>query len=231
MVISKTNRHSSVHRDARMDYVGLRQIGGDGTMTAELRLLGLFTSKAYLGSAGETPVLRRKLHDILAAQDVIEDSHDYKTIVGLFETFPKDELFAMEVDVIGETISDLLETEETQAVRLILRRDPLNRSVSVLVTVPRDRFNANLRMQLQDLFLGVFGGNAIDYRLALGESGDARIHFTVWTDDGARIDVDIPELERQVVALSRNWHDRVTEELMTRVGDNQAHRLAAQNIL
>jgi glutamate dehydrogenase len=226
MVISKTNRHSSVHRDARMDYVGLRQIGGDGTMTAELRLLGLFTSKAYLGTASETPVLRRKLHDILAAQDVIEGSHDYKTIVALFETFPKDELFAMEVDVIGETISELLEIEEAKTVRLIVRRDPLNRSVGVLVTVPRDRFNANLRMQLQELFLGAFGGDAIDYRLALGESGDARIHFTVWTEDGARIDVDIPELERQVVALSRNWHDRVTEELMTRVDDSQAHRLA-----
>ncbi|MCL1599505.1 MAG: NAD-glutamate dehydrogenase, partial [Actinomycetia bacterium] len=226
MVISKTNRHSSVHRDARMDYVGLREIGPDGTMVAELRLLGLFTSKAYLGSASDTPVLRRKLHDILAAQDVIEGSHDYKTIVALFETFPKDELFAMEVDSIGETIGELLETEEAQTVRLIVRRDPLNRSVSVLVTVPRDRFNATLRMQLQDLFLEEFGGNAIDYRLAIGESGDARIHFTIWTGEGARVDVDIPDLEQRVVALSRNWHDRIVEELLGRVGDSEAHRLA-----
>ena len=226
MVISKTNRHASVHRDARMDYVGLRQIGRDGTMTAEFRLLGLFTSKAYLGTASETPVLRRRLHDVLAAQDVIEGSHDYKTLVALFETFPKDELFAMDAEAIGETIVELLETEEAQNVRLIVRRDPLNRSVSVLVTVPRDRFNSNLRMQLQRMFLDVFGGSSIDYRLALGESGDARIHFTVWTDEGARIDVDLPELERKVVALSRNWHDRVTEELLTKVDESRANRLA-----
>jgi glutamate dehydrogenase len=226
MVISKTNRHSSIHRDARMDYVGLREIGPDGAMTAELRLLGLFTSKAYLGTASDTPVLRRKLHDVLAAQDVIEGSHDYKTIVALFETFPKDELFAMEVGTISETISELLETEEAQTVRLIVRRDSLNRSVSVLVTVPRDRFNANLRMQLQEMFLEEFGGDAIDYRLALGESGDARIHFTVWTGDGARVEVDLPNLERRVVALSRNWHDRIVEELLTRVDEGEARRLA-----
>ena len=225
MVISKTNRHSTVHRDARMDYVGLRSVGDDGRMTAELRLLGLFTSKAYLGTASSTPVLRRKLNDILASQDVIEGSHDYKTIVALFETFPKDELFAMDVDAIGDTVGELLETEETQSVRFIVRHDPLNRSVSVLVTVPRDRFNANLRKQLQDMFLEAFGGNAIDYRLALGESGDARLHFTVWTDDGARIDVDLPELEKRVVALSRNWHDRVAEELLTRVDEGRARRL------
>jgi glutamate dehydrogenase len=209
-----------------MDYVGLRRIGADGTMKAELRLLGLFTSKAYLGTASETPVLRRRLKEVLSAQDVIESSHDYKTLVALFETFPKDELFAMDSDAIGETIGELLETEEARVVRLIVRRDPLNRSVSVLVTVPRDRFNANLRMQLQEMFLEAFDGTAIDYRLALGESGDARIHFTVWTDDGARIDVDIPELERKVVALSRNWQDRVTEELLSRVDDTMAHRLA-----
>ena len=226
MVISKTNMHSSVHRDARMDYVGLRQIGPDGKMTAELRLLGLFTSKAYIGSAGETPVLRRKLHDILAAQDVIEGSHDFKTVVALFETFPKDELFAMEVDAISDTIGELLATEEAQSVRLIVRRDPLNRSVSVLVTVPRDRFNVNLRRQMQELFLDVFKGETIDYRLALGESGDARIHFTVWTDTGVPVEVDLPDLERRVIALSRNWHDRIAEELLTRIDEGKAHRLA-----
>jgi glutamate dehydrogenase len=226
MVISKTNRHSSVHRDARMDYIGLRCIGDDGAMTTELRLLGLFTSKAYLGTAASMPVLRQKLNAILATQDVIEGSHDYKSIVGLFETLPKDELFSMDIDAIGDTISELLETEEAESTRLIVRRDSLNRSVSVLVTVPRDRFNANLRKQLQDMFLDVFGGNAVDYRLALGESGDARIHFTVWTDEGARVDVDIPQLERQVVALSRNWHDRIVEELMASLDSSEAHRLA-----
>ncbi|MEN8040645.1 MAG: NAD-glutamate dehydrogenase [Actinomycetota bacterium] len=226
MVLTKTNSHSRVHRDARMDYIGLRRVDDDGRMTSELRMLGLFTSKAYLGTAGSTPVLRRKLMHILEAQDVIEESHDYKAIVSLFETFPKDELFAMDAEAIGDTIGELLETEEAQTTRLIVQRDALNRSVSVLVTVARDRFNAALRKQLQEMFLSVFGGNAVDYRLALGESGDARIHFTVWTDEGARVDVDIPELERRVVALARNWHDRVTEELLGRVGESEAHRLA-----
>ena len=79
MVITKTNRHATVHRDARMDYVGVRRIEPDGTMTGELRLLGLFTSKAYMTPAAEIPVLRRKLGQVLESQDVIEGSHDYKS--------------------------------------------------------------------------------------------------------------------------------------------------------
>ncbi|MDK1018840.1 MAG: NAD-glutamate dehydrogenase [Actinomycetota bacterium] len=225
MVISKTNRHSTIHRDARMDYVGVREVDGDGSMTSELRLLGLFTSKAYMGTASEIPVLRRKLRQILADQDVIENSHDYKSIVQIFESFPKDELFAMPVGALSETIGELVETDETQLVRLFVRRDTLNRSVSVLVTVPRDRFNVTLRKQLQDKFLNVFEGTSIDYRLALRESGDARMHFTVWTDEEDPREVDIPELERAVMALTRTWHDRVFDELIERVDRSEAHRL------
>ncbi|MFV1969933.1 MAG: NAD-glutamate dehydrogenase domain-containing protein, partial [Acidimicrobiia bacterium] len=42
----------------------------------------------------------------------------------------------------------------------------------------------------------------------------------------APVDVNIQELELRVRALARNWHDRVAEELMGRVGETEAHRLA-----
>jgi glutamate dehydrogenase len=225
LVITKTNRHATVHRDARMDYVGIRRIDHEGVMISELRMLGLFTSKAYLTPAGEIPVLRRKLQQVLELQDVIEGSHDYKSIIQLFETFPKDDLFATAVEPLSETLGELVETEENQAVRLFVRRDLLDRAVSVLVTVPRDRFNGELRKQLQVLFLEQFGGSSIDYRLALGESGDARIHFSVWTAEGAPLDIDVLELEREVVALARNWEDRVFFELSEITGEAIARRL------
>src|SRR5690606_31999181 len=48
LVISKTNRLSTVHRRARMDYVGVRTLSPEGETVGELRLIGLFTSKAYM---------------------------------------------------------------------------------------------------------------------------------------------------------------------------------------
>ncbi|MGI9665875.1 MAG: NAD-glutamate dehydrogenase [Acidimicrobiia bacterium] len=225
LVITKTNRHSTVHRDARMDYIGLRRLDENGRMVAEMRLLGLFTSKAYMAPAAETPVLRRKLNQVLSDQDVIEGSHDFKSLVQIFETFPKDDLFAMKVPPLSEMLGELVETEESSAVRLFVRRDALNRFVSVLVTIPRDRFNADLRKNLQEMLLEAFGGSAIDYRLALGESGDARLHFSVWVEEGAPLDVDVAELERTVVAMARNWDDRVIEDLAKLVPEVEARRL------
>lgn len=228
VVITKTNRYATVHRDARMDYIGVRRTNEAGRTETEFRLIGLFTSKAYMASASDIPVLRRKLARILEQQDVIEGSHDYKTLVQLFEGFPKDDLFAMSVDDLSDTLSHLVDAEESEHVRMFVRRDSLKRSVSILVTVPRDRFNATLRQQLQQLFKDAFGGKSIDYRLSLGESGDARIHFSVWTEGGLPVEVDLARLEAQVHALARNWEDRVVDALVEAVGESEANRLASR---
>jgi glutamate dehydrogenase len=224
LVISKTNSYSTVHRAARMDYIGLRLVDEKGTLEGEARLIGLLTSKAYMAPAASIPILRTKLESILVEEDLIEGSHDYKVIVQLFESFPKDELFSIPSSDLRDSLVGLLESEEHQRVRLFVRRDALNRNVSVLVVAPRERFNAELRQQLQRLFLERFEGSAIDYRLSLGESGDARIHFTVWPD-GEFPDVSTDDLELEVYRLTRTWEDRVFDILAERVGEREARRL------
>jgi glutamate dehydrogenase len=224
LVVSKTNAYSTVHRNARMDYVGLRRVDPHGVTEGEARLIGLFTSKAYMVPAASIPILRGKLEGILEAEDLIEGSHDYKVIVQLFESFPKDELFSIAQTDLRESLVGLLESEEHQRVRLFVRRDRLNRNVSVLVVAPRERFNAELRQQLQQMFLERFEGESIDYRLSLGESGDARIHFTIWPE-GEIPEVPTDDLESEVYRLTRTWDDRVFDVLAARVGDAEAKRL------
>ncbi|HJS27356.1 MAG TPA: hypothetical protein VJ913_09560, partial [Actinomycetota bacterium] len=65
LIYSKTNRESTVHRRARMDYIGVRRVSDDGRIVGEARLIGLFTSKAYTEPASKTPLLHRKLNQIL----------------------------------------------------------------------------------------------------------------------------------------------------------------------
>ena len=55
LVITKTKAYATVHRRARMDYVGVRIVNPDGTIAGEARLVGLFTSKAYMEPAAKTP--------------------------------------------------------------------------------------------------------------------------------------------------------------------------------
>ncbi len=224
LVITKTNRSATVHRRARMDYLGVRLIGSDGRVMGEARLVGLFTAKAYMVPSSSMPLLRRKLEWIVEREDLIEGSHDHRAVVQIFDSFPKEELFSVPQDELADTIADLLHLEERRDVHLFVRSDLLRRSVSVMVALPRDRFNARLRKQLQELIQERYAGTAIDYRLALGHADSARIHFTVWTGDVIP-EVSFSELEAEVVELARTWEDDVGSRLVARLGEERGRAL------
>ena len=228
LTVSKTNRVSTVHRRTRMDYIGLRRIAADGRVTGELRLLGLFTSKAYMERAGDVPIARRKLQQVLAAEDLAPGSHDYKVTVALVENFPLDELLSAEPDVLRATVVQLLELQEQRKVRLFAHRDIFGRSVSLLVALPRDSFNAELRQRLQELFMERFRGSSVDYHLALGETDPAQIHFRIHVTEGQIPDVPFAELEQEVVALARTWGDRLLERLAALHGEERGRTLCTR---
>jgi glutamate dehydrogenase len=225
LIYSKTNRVSTVHRRARMDYIGVRKVSSGGRVVGESRLVGLFTSKAYTEPASRTPVLHGKLRQILEAEDLFEGSHDYKAVVALFESFPKDELFAASADELRASIMELLALQETGRVRLFVRRDLFGRSISLVVALPRERFSAALRQRLQRLFVDRFHGSTVDYHLSLGESRLAMIHFTVHVAEGQIPDVPFDELEREVVALAQSWEDRLRGELVRTFGHQRGAAL------
>ena len=225
LVVSKTNRFATVHRHARMEDVTVKRVDRDGAIVGAMRLLGLFTSNAYMAGASEIPILRRKLRQIVEAEDLFEGSHDYRTTVELFESFPKDELFAADVDDLRRTIAALLHFQERGGIQLFVRYDLPDRRVAVLVALPRDHFSAELRHELQDLFLERFHGSSIDYHLTLGESDPAQIHFTIRVA-GDISEVSFSELEQEVIGLARTWDDRLRERLVTQYGEERGFALA-----
>jgi len=226
LVITKANSVSTVHRRVKLDYIGIRTVGPDGNIDGEARLLGLFTSKAYMAPASKVPLLEHKLQQIVKAEDLIVGTHDYKATVEIFETFPKEELFSAPVEELRRSVIGLVQLRESQNVRLFVRRDLFNRSVAIVVALPRDRFNAALRKRLQQLFFERFNGTSVDYHLALGESDPAQIYFTVWVTEGEIPEVSFGELEKEVIVMTRTWQDRVADELAHRVGDEEALRMA-----
>ncbi|TMK59090.1 MAG: NAD-glutamate dehydrogenase, partial [Actinobacteria bacterium] len=228
LVISKTKAYSTVHRRARMDYVGVRKVSPDGRITGEARLIGLFTSKAYMEPATKTPLLHHKLEQILAAEDLIPGSHDYKTVVELFGTFPKDELFQGSAEELRTLVVGLLQFEEQAGIRVLVRKDLFGRQVSIVVALPRERFTASLRKRLQDMFMERFHGVTVDYHLSLGETESAKIFFTVHVGAGEQIpEIPHEELEAEVERLARTWDDDLADALAARLGEQRGRALAA----
>ena len=227
LVVSKTNSFSTVHRQGRLDDITIVATGPYGNTVGALRLLGLFTSKAYIAAVGKVPILRHKLHQIATAEDFLEGSHDYKRLVETFESFPMDELYAATVDELQPLLVDLLGMQEERHVRVLLRPDLAEGRVSVIVNVPRDRFSGALHKKVEAMLYERLGGTSVDYHLAISEASGAHMHFTIYVP-GEMPGVSLNELERTVVEMTRTWDDHLHERLAALYGGAKADALTTR---
>ncbi len=225
LIISKTNATSTVHRRARMDYIGVKKLDSEGNVVGERRFLGLFTSEAYSEKADRIPILREKLQRILYDAGVQEGSHDYKEIHTIFNSLPKEELFLTSADEIGADVQTVLTTFDTDEVRVTLRRDPLARGVSVMVILAKEKFSGEVRKRIEEALVERFDGEVLNYHLALGEGDQARMHFYLAAPGDRIAAIRSKELEELVRELTRTWSDRVLEGLERIRPPDEARRL------
>jgi glutamate dehydrogenase len=228
LIINKTNALSTVHRRARMDYIGVKKLDEDGRVAGEYRFLGLFTSQAYSEDAERIPILREKLRSLLEGASVLPGSHDYKEMITIFNSMPKEELLLASAEEIGRDIQAALRLYHTHEVRVTVRPDPLERGVSVMAILPKDKFSGEVRRAIEEGLVEHFGGEVLNYHLALGGGDQARLHFYVSCPPGRLAQADPRELEDIVRRHTRSWSDRLREELEPTVGVDRARTLAAR---
>lgn len=228
LIISKTNATATVHRLARMDYIGVKKVSEEGEVIGEHRFVGLFTSKAYGEPAESIPILRTKLVELLDSAGVREGSHDYKEINTIFNSLPKEELFLTSAEEIGADIQLVLRSYNTEDVRVTLRPDPLNRGVSLMVILPKEKFSGQARKSIEEALVGRFGAEVLNYHLSLGAGDQARLHFYLAIEPEKLQALEAVDVEEVVTELIRSWTDRVQEGLERVRPPDEARRLARQ---
>jgi glutamate dehydrogenase len=224
LIISKTDRRSTVHRRVPMDAIGVRRFGADGEVTGLILMVGLFTSAAYARDLHSVPLLRAKVEQIVARGGLSPTSHDGKALIHILDTFPRDELFQTGVDALSETAIGILNLQERQRVALFVRRDPLERFVSCIVYVPRDRFDTALRHRFEAILTGAFAGALASHYVHVDDSALAQLQFIIATTRGQVPTVDVAALEKTLAEAGRSWEDRVEAAATEAFGEGEAHR-------
>jgi glutamate dehydrogenase len=225
LITSKTNAEATVHRRSRMDYIGVKKLAPGGAVLGEHRFLGLFTSKAYSADVQDIPILRQKLQGVLDASGAPPGSHDFKEIITIFNSMPKEDLFQasqLELDRDVHTILGHLFADE---VSVSLRRDPIGRGLSVMVILPRGRFSGEVRQRIQKALTRRLSGSLLNYHLAMGAGDQARIHFYISVDPTAMERANAEEIAAEIRQIIRSWDDRLLEELLKRFSRLEAQRL------
>ncbi|NEE02455.1 NAD-glutamate dehydrogenase [Phytoactinopolyspora halotolerans] len=226
LVLTKANSKATVHRDAYLDYIGVKIFDDDGEVIGERRFLGLLSSAAYIESVQRIPVVRRRVREVLERSGFAPGSHSGKDLLQVLETYPRDELFQTPVDQLLPIALAVVNLHERRQLRMFVRRDDYGRYLSFLVYLPRDRYNTDVRERIQRLLLAATGGESIDFTARLGESMLARLHFVVRrVPDRPLPDIDAEELERQLTAATRAWTDDFSDALAEQLGEESAARL------
>ena len=225
LIVTKANAEATVHRPVRMDYIGLKRFDKDLNIVGEMRFLGLFTSNALSTPVKDIPILRLRLRQVLELDQAIEGSHDFKQIVTIFNSMPREELFWSDATELHRDIRTIMAMQQEHEVRMTVRPDPLARGALVMVIMPRERFNSAVRHEVQNLLTDEFNASQVDYQLSMGEDEEqVRFHFFLTTDYDLQ-SLDLNDLERRVVDLTRTWSDRLHEKLVAVHGESLGHRL------
>ncbi|KAK0341427.1 hypothetical protein LTR94_026402, partial [Friedmanniomyces endolithicus] len=208
VTVAKANARSRVHRRAYMDYVGIKRYGADGKATGETRFVGLFTSDAYDQLAVETPLIRRKVANVLARADKTPGSHNEKRLRNILENYPRDELFQIGEDELLSIALGILHLYDRPRIRLFSRQDPFDRFVSVLCFIPREKFDSSVRERIGQIVARAWGGRVSAWYPQLSDAPLVRVHYIIGVTPGDHPVPDAGQLEQDVTEAGRGWVER-----------------------
>jgi glutamate dehydrogenase len=213
LIIAKANIHAHVHRRVYLDYVGIKRFDAAGNLVGEQRIVGLFTSTAYTRTAHSIPYLRRKIAGVEARAGFDANSHSGKALTNVLEHYPRDELFQVDDDSLYHFALAILQLDERPRVRVLARRDRFDRFVSVLVFVPRERYDSYIRARIGDYLSSAFVGRVSAFYPFFPEGPLVRVHFIIGRSGGHTPAIDSATLEREVAAIVRSWTDGLSDAL------------------
>ncbi len=230
LTITKSSAPSPVHRPTNMDYLGIKRFDEAGEVIGEWRFLGLYGSSVYNTLLSDIPILRSKVQRVMQRAGLVPHSHSGKALQHVLTTLPRDEVFRIEEDELLEIAVGILQVQERHKLRLFLHRDPYGRFVSAFVYVPRDHYDTELRLRMEEILLQALSGQSAEFDVQFSASILARVHFIIHTRPGEIPEYEISELEARLCDAMLSWADQLQIALREHYGEGMGIQLARKYV-
>jgi glutamate dehydrogenase len=228
LTVTRTRTRSPIQRRDRMEVLAINRLGTDGTPDGQVRIYGLSTRKALSEPVRDVPVLRRRLLDVLDLEDIVDGSHDALAVTSLLQALPKDELLRTPSRALHRTCVGLLRAEARHEVVAHVRHDPATDTAAVVVSIPGERWDIQLRQDVVAELARRFETREVDVDVALHDQDHAIVRVLLHAaapptpDHGSRSPEGVTAALRR---LARSWADATAEVLRARVAPSVADRL------
>lgn len=225
--VLKSRYRSKIHRIANAERVRVQKISADGKVLGEFRFIGLFTSSTYHESINSIPLVRGKVAKVIADSGYAQGSHNYKDLVSVLESYPRDELFQISAADLLKNATGIVAICGRSQVRFFARKDKFNRFVSCLIFTPRDRSNSELRDKIKDYLAEIYKGEIADSFVQITDSNLIRFHVIVRTNKGIPT-VDDISVEKEITKMTKVWSDDLSEAVLEKFGEEKQLSLFAK---
>jgi glutamate dehydrogenase len=222
LVLTKANARSTVHRPGYLDYVGVKKFDAAGKVIGERRFVGLYTSSAYHADPQEVPLVRRKVAHVVERAGFVASSHMYKNLVSVLQDYPRDELFQIDEDTLLETALGVLRLGDRRKTRVFIRRDVYGRFYSCLVYLPREHYNTDVRVKIQEILKRHLNGTSAEFTVQLSDAVLARIHILVRSPPREQPNYDVHAIEADIAQATRRWEDDLKIAMIEAFGEERA---------
>ncbi len=219
------NNASAIYHLEPIDDIVIREWSPDGGLVEATVLMGRLAMGAFTQKAAEIPLLKEKLDWLLAKSASAPKSHAYREMRGLFNRFPKRELFYADAQSLKEIIDRIVYMTGDDEIAVATRKGP--GYVSLSIAFSRLRYSYRTEESLKAALAEAFGP------ISFATSTDCgSVTLLLFYFDSSRLEhpVDVAAARRLTESFVTTWEDRVAAALEAAFGEREGRRLLIRYI-
>lgn len=202
---SKTTIKSIIHRSEYLDIISVK------TQTGIVHnFIGIFSSKTKTQEATSTPILRKKLADVLIEEGLLPNTHDYKEMISLADTLPKSDFLQYSKEQVKQYFHEVTHAQVQGTIKLIHIIDRLERFHYFTVAMPRERYSQKSIRAIEDTLRNSFT-NAIqnfETHAVLGDHQFVLVRIMIPCNPKTVLTRSLVELEEILLERTISWKEK-----------------------
>ncbi len=215
LYLGKGEEESGLHRVGKADHIAVQLLGEDGTERVAF-FSGLFTRKAINEEVAGIPMLRDKLDAVLKSYSALPGSELERRLESAFQAIPVEFLFGASMEAVHSAMRLIMAAGTSQEPSVAVLEGPANRAAFVIISLPRERYDDDLRAAAAAGLMDAMGAGYSDWRLTFGQSGNVILQFYL-TATKAFVHRGEAEVKEALAGILGSWDSRVEAVLRSRL--------------
>ena len=202
LVLEKSALRNPVHHFERLTYLGIREsLAGE---IVEHGFWGFYAQQEAAVPALSIPVLQARISRVLEALHIPSDSHNYRKIREVLNSFPKVELFLMSDDELQRMVQFFVQMHRQSGVKIVIAPNMSGAGLTLLLIMPRSFYSTARITRIENYLKRYFKAEAVDSHIIHLSTDYLSVHVGLRVPQRS-LSIDTIQLEHGLTRLALPW--------------------------